>query len=331
MNAVASDALPPAAAASGASPPAAVKGAPMIEARGVSKQFGDLVAVSNVTFGLGAGVTALLGPNGAGKSTLLRMLSGLAKPSSGEVRVLGKNLRDNIGLRSHVGLVPQQEQLFEHMRIGEFVCLAADLCGVADSKTMAEKAISLVGLDPGDKRRLSTYSKGMRQRVKVAQAIVHEPSVLFLDEPLAGLDPPQRSSLIDLFHMIADAGRCVVVSSHVLEEVQRMGSRVLIMGNGRLLAEGDYKAIRDLMNDRPRRFGVAVDHPREFAASLFSRGLISYVEIGPSGALQLATQHPRDFFAGIAPIAQEQGITLSELRPLDADLESVFLYLLGRR
>lgn len=325
MNAAAGDAPPPAAA-----PPVA-KVAPMIEARDVSKQFGDLVAVSNVTFGLGAGVTALLGPNGAGKSTLLRMLSGLAKPSSGEVRVLGKNLRDNTELRSHVGLVPQQEQLFEYMCIGEFVCLAADLCGVADSKTMAEKAISLVGLDPGDKRWLSTYSKGMRQRAKVAQAIVNEPSVLFLDEPLTGLDPPQRSSLIDLFHMIADAGRCVVVSSHVLEEVQRMGSNVLIMGNGRLLAEGDYKAIRDLMNDRPRRFGVAVDHPREFAASLFSRGLISYVEIGSSGALQLATQCPRDFFAKVAPIAQEQGITLSELRPLDADLESVFLYLLSRR
>ena len=309
---------------------AAAGNAPMIEALNVSKEFGDLVAVSNVTFKIGAGVTALLGPNGAGKSTLLRMLSGLASPSSGEVRVLGRDLRDDVRLRRHVGLVPQQEQLFEHMRLGEFVRLAADLCGLADSRTAAERAISLVGLDPGDKRRLSTYSKGMRQRAKIAQAIVHEPSILFLDEPLTGLDPLQRNRLIDLFHTIADAGRCVLVSSHVLEEVQRMGSNVLIMGNGRLLAEGDYKAIRDLMNDRPRRFGVAVESPREFAASLLSRGLIEYVEVGPSGALELATQQPRDFFSQIAPIAKEKGVTLSELRPLDADLESVFLYLLER-
>lgn len=304
------------------------RAAPMLESLGVSKEFGDIVAVSNVTFKIGAGVTALLGPNGAGKSTLLRMLSGLASPSSGEVRVLGRNLREDIGLRRHVGLVPQQEELFEYMRIYEFVRLAADLCGIPNAMTAAAKAISLVGLDPSDKRRLSTYSKGMRQRAKIAQAIVHEPSVLFLDEPLTGLDPPQRNRLIDLFHVIADAGRCVLVSSHVLEEVQRMGSNVLIMGNGRLLAEGDYKAIRSLMNDRPRRFGVAVDSPREFAASLLSRGLVEYVEIGPGGALRMATQQPRDFFSKVAPIAQEQGVTLSELRPLDADLESVFLYLL---
>ncbi len=304
--------------------------APMIEAAGLTKEFGDLVAVSNVSFRIGPGVTALLGPNGAGKSTLLRMLCGLAKPTVGNVRILGSNVRDNVRLRSQIGIVPQQEQLFDHMSLSEFVRTAAALNGVENIELAAETAISFVGLDSTDKRRLGDYSKGMRQRAKVAQAIVHEPKVMFLDEPLSGLDPGQRSLLIDLFHRIGDTGRCVLVSSHVLEEVERMGSNVLIIGQGRLLAEGDFRGIRDLMDDRPRRFKIVVERAQQFAGTLLAKNLVEDVEVPGDTELTLATSRMRDFSASIAPLAKEQGVSITEIRPLDADLESVFRYLLER-
>ncbi len=304
---------------------------PMLEAVRVSKRFGDLVAVSDVSFRLGAGVTALLGPNGAGKSTMLRMLAGLAAPSDGTVRLLGGDPRTDIQLRCQVGLVPQHEQLFEHLRVREFVQLAADLNGVADATAASERAIGTVGLDPSDKRRLSTYSKGMRQRAKLASAIVGSPDVLFLDEPLTGLDPNQRNLMIKLFHRIGASGRCVVVSSHVLEEVQRIGTNVLVMGKGRLLAEGDFRRIRDLMDDRPSRFRIATDAPRALAAGLIAKDLAIAVEIHEPGALTVATASAGSFASAIAPLARQQQASLHELRPLDADLESVFRYLVEGR
>ena len=301
----------------------------MISVERVSKRFGDLVAVSDVSFRLGAGVTALLGPNGAGKSTMLRMLCGLAAPSEGTVRVLGRNPRDDIGLRRQIGLVPQQESLFEHMRLREFVRFAADLSGIPDPATATERAIGTVGLDHSDRRRLNTYSKGMRQRAKLAYAIVCAPDLLLLDEPLTGLDPTQRNLMIDLFHRIGASGRCVLVSSHVLDEVQRLGTDVLVMGQGRLLAEGDFRRIRDLMDDRPSRFRIATDAPRTLAAGLIAEGLAVAVEIHEPGALTVATASAGRFATAIAPLARDRGASLHELRPLDADLESVFRYLVG--
>ena len=299
----------------------------MIEVERVSKRFGDLVAVSDVSFRLGAGVTALLGPNGAGKSTMLRMLCGLAAPSEGTVRVLGHDPRHDIGLRRRIGLVPQQESLFEHMRLREFVRLAADLSGTPDPAAATEQAIGTVGLDPGDRRRLNTYSKGMRQRAKLAHAIVCAPDLLFLDEPLTGLDPTQRNLMIDLFHRIGSSGRCVLVSSHVLDEVQRLGTDVLVMGKGRLLAEGDFRRIRDLMDDRPSRFRIATDAPRALAAGLIAEGLAVGVEVHEPSALTVATASAGRFASAIAPLARDRRASLRELRPLDADLESVFRYL----
>lgn len=301
--------------------------APMIAVDGVSKRFGDLVAVSDVSFRLGPGVTALLGPNGAGKSTMLRMLSGMAAPSEGSVSVLGADPREDVELRRRTGLVPQQEALFEHMRVREFVRLAADLTGIADAADAAERSIRTVGLDPGDKRRLNTYSKGMRQRAKVAAALVISPDVLFLDEPLTGLDPNQRNLMIDLFHRVGASGRCVIVSSHVLDEVQRLGTHVLVMGKGRLLAEGDFRRIRELMDDRPSRFRIVTDAPRALAAGLVTEGLAVAVEIHEPAGLTVSTGSAGRFAQAIAPLARDREATLHELRPLDADLESVFRYL----
>ena len=302
----------------------------MITVERVSKRFGDLVAVSDVSFRLGAGVTALLGPNGAGKSTMLRMLCGLAAPSEGTVRVLGGDPRDDIGLRRQIGLVPQQESLFEHMRLREFVRLAADLSGIPDPGTATERAIGTVGLDHSDRRRLNTYSKGMRQRAKLAYAIVCAPNLLFLDEPLTGLDPTQRNLMIDLFHRIGASGRCVLVSSHVLEEVQRLGTDVLVMGQGTPAGRRRFppaSATSWTIGRAASRIGT--DAPRALAAGLIAEGLAVAVEIHEPGALTVATASAGRFAAAIAPLARDRQASLHELRPLDADLESVFRYLVG--
>jgi ABC-2 type transport system ATP-binding protein len=228
-----------------------------IELTNVSKWYRDLVAISDVTCRIGFGVTALLGPNGAGKSTLFRMLCGLTPPSKGTVAVLGTNPRENLAMTTAIGLVPQQESVFDALSALDFVELAGVLHGVPRPRAAAADALAAVLLDPADKRRLSTYSKGMRQRVKVAQALVHDPKVLFLDEPLNGLDPRQRIHLVNLIQQLGDGGRCVVVSSHVLEEVERFSAHVLVIVKGRLAAQGDFRRIRELMDDRPHRFSAA--------------------------------------------------------------------------
>ena len=184
-----------------------------IEVNDVSKWFGSVVALSEVTCKVEPGITALLGPNGAGKSTLLRVLCGLTAPSRGEVRILGQVPRRDLSLNRRVGLVPQQEALFDPLRAVEFVALAAELHGLPTPGAAAEAALGLVDLDPADRRPVRTYSKGMRQRVKVAQALVHDPEVVLLDEPLEGLDPRQRLRMITLFRGLADEGRTVLISS----------------------------------------------------------------------------------------------------------------------
>ena len=251
---------------------------PRVAAENVSKWFGALVAVSDVSFDVGPGVTALLGPNGAGKSTMFRMLCGLARPSKGTVRVLGRDPRTDPGVARLIGLVPQQETVFEPLTAHEFVVLSARLQGLPDPDGAAAAALRTVDLDPSDSRRLPAYSKGMRQRVKVAQAIVHDPKVLVLDEPLTGLDPRQRMEMVALFRRLGSEGRCVIVSSHVLDEVERIGSEVLVMSQGRLAAAGDFRELRALMDDRPMRIRVRTDEARVLAGALLESGVVVGVQ-----------------------------------------------------
>ena len=307
-----------------ASPP------PIVQAAGVSKWFGDLVAVSDVSFSIGAGVTALLGPNGAGKSTLLRMMCGLARPSNGTVTVLGKNPRTDVAVLGRIGMAPQQESLLDYLSGREFVELAAQLHQVGNPVKAARQAIQTVELDPDDTRRLSTYSKGMRQRIKLAQAIVHDPLVIALDEPLTGLDPRQRREMIQLFHRLGDEGKCVIVSSHVLDEVERFGSRVLVIAQGRLAAEGDFREIRNLMDDRPLRISIRTDQPRVLATALLESGAISGCRLEGTDCVVVDTTEPAAFRRAVAPMARDRDASLLELRPLDDDLESVFRYLVGQ-
>ena len=302
----------------------------MIEVSSVSKVFGDVVAVSDVTFTVRAGITALLGPNGAGKSTLFRMMCGLTRPTNGTVRVLGADARRDRAVRGRIGLAPQQDALFERFSALAFVQFAAAACAVAGPEAAARHALGLVGLNPDDSKRLSSFSKGMRQRVKLAAALVHDPEVLILDEPLTGLDPVQRRRMIELFHGLGEKGRCVLVSSHVLDEVARLGSQVLVITQGRLAAAGDYRNLREMMDDRPHRIRIDVSEPRPFAAALVESGVVAGVSVG-DGSVVVDTSDVDRLGRVIAPLARGFGARLTLVDPLDDDLESVFRYLVDGR
>jgi ABC-2 type transport system ATP-binding protein len=303
-----------------------------IEVENLTKWFGDLVAISDVSFSVGPGVTALLGPNGAGKSTLLRVLCGLTAPSRGAARVLGTSPRGDIALYRRIGLVPQQEVVFEGMRALAFVALSAELCGLGSgAQARAADALRVVELDPDDRRPIAAYSKGMRQRVKVAAALVHDPEVVVLDEPLEGLDPRQRLRMIELFRRLGAEGRTVLVSSHVLDEVEKFGSRVLVIVQGKLAAEGDFHAIRGLMEDRPHRVRVRSDNPRAVAAGLLEQGAALGVRVSGDDMVVVDTDAVASLRKLLPAVARDRGARLFEVVPLDEDLESVFRYLVERR
>ncbi|MGH7761718.1 MAG: ABC transporter ATP-binding protein [Candidatus Dormibacteraceae bacterium] len=303
----------------------------MIEIRNVAKWYGGVVALSGLTANIGRGLTSLLGPNGAGKSSLIRILCGLTSPSQGSVRVLGQDPRSSGEIRKVIGLVPQQERLPPGVNALEFVAMAASLDGMPDPTGAARKAIETVELDPDDGRHLSSYSKGMRQRVKIAQAIVHGPRILILDEPLNGLDPRQRARMAQLFIRLGAEDRCVLVSSHVLEEVQELSSTVLVLAEGKLAAEGDFHAIRQLLDDRPHRIRLRSSDPLRLASGLMGSGTVSAVQTAGDNAIVIDTWTVSPFRRRLPRLVQELGLRLLELAPLDDDLESVFRYLVARR
>ncbi len=319
-------ALPPPPAAEPWPPPDAT-----IVAQALSKSFGSLVAVSDVTFAVRPGVTALLGPNGAGKSTLIRLICGLTAPSTGNVSVAGGDPRTDADARSRIGLVPQQDGVFERERAFDIVKLAATLSRLPDPEERARHALGLVELDPGLERPLGAFSKGMRQRVKIAQALVHDPSVLVLDEPLNGLDPRQRRHMIALFQQLGEQGRTVLVSSHVLEEVERFGSHVLVVAKGRLAAQGDFHAIRALMDDQPMQVRIRCGGARQVGAGLLHWGSIAGCTIIDDQLLEVTTTDARTLRRHVPAICQQLDVSLEEVTPLDDDLESVFRYLVGGR
>lgn len=324
--------MPPTAPAPDVTPrPATTASAALVEAANVSKWFGDVVAVSDVSFSVGSGVTALLGPNGAGKSTMMRLLCGLATPSQGTVRVLGRDPRRDLSVYREIGLVPQQETMFEHLTPHEFVMTAARLLRVRNPFEAAAGALMTVALAPKDKREIRTLSKGTRQRVKIAAAIVHDPRILVLDEPLTGLDPRQRLDVIALVKAWGEESeRAVIVSSHVLDEVERFGSRILVIAQGRLAAEGNFRAIRDLMDDRPHRLRIVTDQPTRLAAGLMEAGLTVGTHLVNADTVEVETTDVARFRTNVAVVARARRAHLIELVPLDDDLDSVFRYLVGR-
>ncbi|HEX8917770.1 MAG TPA: ABC transporter ATP-binding protein [Chloroflexota bacterium] len=301
---------------------------PVVEVEHASKWYGDKVAVSDLSFTLGPGVTTLLGPNGAGKTTTLRMLAGLLRPSQGSVRVLGHPIFDNPPLYRHIGLVPEQDALYPFLTARQFVELAARLEHLPDPGAAAQRALGTVDLLDVQDRKLGGYSKGMRQRAKIAQALVHDPQVLILDEPLSGADPAQRLELMHVFTELSNQGKTVLISSHILYEAERMGTRVLVIVEGKLAAEGDYHAIRSLMDDRPRRVAIACTNAREIARLLIGLEGTCGLEITDQG-LVVQTVTALDLYRAVPRAAQQAGAHLYSVEGLDEDLESVFRYLVG--
>ncbi len=292
----------------------------------VSRWFGNVVAVNDISFTLGPGITGLLGPNGAGKSTLLHMLSGFLRPSSGELRVNGERPWRNPSVYRNVGIVPERDALYPFLTGHQFALLNARLFKVPDPEGAASRAIEAVGLDDVQHRATGGYSKGMRQRLKIASAIVHDPPILLLDEPFNGVDPAQRLHLIDLLNDMVARGRTILFSSHVLEEVERLAHRVLVIVSGRLAASGDFREIRRLMTDRPHGFTLRSSDDRRLAAALVTEGLVFSVEL-LDGRMNARASDFGGFAHGIARVARDAGVSLLELYPADESLESVFSYL----
>jgi len=301
--------------------PAFVTGA-TVEVSDASVWFGQKVALSELSCSFGPGVTGLLGPNGAGKSTLMRAITGLIGVNAGRVRVEGKDPRTHRDVHRRIALVPEDEAVPAQLTARELVRYVADLHGVRDPKA-ADAALELVDMLPAADRRLRGFSKGMRQRAKVAAALVTDPPVLVLDEPLNGADPVQRVHLTELFRRLGAEGRTVVVSSHVLSEVERLADRVLVLIHGRLAAAGNHRAIRDAMDDRPRHVLIRADEPRRLGAALLDVGTVAGVSITDAG-LVVTTDRARDLAVAVAPVARSLGVHLREVRPLDDSLESLF-------
>ena len=301
--------------------PAFVDGA-TVEVADASVWFGQKVALSELSCSFGPGVTGLLGPNGAGKSTLMRAITGLIGVNAGQVRVDGRDPRTDRAVQGRIALVPEDEAVPAQLTARELVRYVADLHGVRDPGAV-DRALDLVDMQPAADRRLKGFSKGMRQRSKVAAALVTDPPVLVLDEPLNGADPIQRASLTELFRRLGAEGRTVIVSSHVLSEVERLADRVLVLIHGRLAAAGNHRAIRDAMDDRPRHVLIRADDPRRLAAALLGLDTVAGASLTDAG-LVVTTDRARDLAVAVAPVARDLGVRLRKVRPLDDSLESLF-------
>jgi ABC-2 type transport system ATP-binding protein len=299
-----------------------------IELRAVTRWYGNVVAVNDITMSIGPGVTGLLGPNGAGKSTILHLIAGFLAPSRGEIMVADERAWCNPGLFRKVGLVPERDSVYSFLTGAEFVGATARLHELADPDRAARRAIETVEMGEAQDRRISTYSKGMRQRIKVAAALVHDPEVVLLDEPFNGMDPRQRLHMMDLLHAQGEQGRVILLSSHILEEVERLSGTIQVIVGGRLAASGDFRAIRRLMTSRPHVFLVRSSDDRLLGSALIGSPAVSGVELTPRG-LQVRASDYGTFTRQIAALTREQGIRLRELLPADESLESVFAYLLA--
>ncbi|MFI0796795.1 ABC transporter ATP-binding protein [Micromonospora rubida] len=297
-----------------------------LDLAGVSRWYGNVVAVNDVSMSLGPGVTGLLGPNGAGKTTLLHMMAGFLAPSRGVVTLDGRPTWRNPEVYRRLGLVSEREAVHTFLTAYEFVLASAKLHRLPDPAAAARRAIALVEMEGAQDRRIGTYSKGMRQRARVAAALVHEPQVLLLDEPFNGMDPRQRLHMMELLHRLGDAGRTILFSSHILEEVEQVSGTVQVMVAGRLAASGDFRTIRRLMTNRPHVFTVHSADDRALAVALMAEASVMGVELDRAGLTVRAGDYGA--FTRVLPkIALREGIRVRQLVPQDESLESVFSYL----
>lgn len=306
---------------------------PVVEFRGVSKWYGNVIGLNNLTLSLPLGITGLLGPNGAGKSTLLQLATGQLRPSQGEVLVLGQAIWNNPALNRRIGLCPEQDAFYEWMTGYEFVHTCARLSGLGrvQAREATEQAIEQVHMTEHMRRAVRGYSKGMRQRTKLAQALVHKPDVLFLDEPLTGTDPVARRDLISVIQELGRLGRSIIVSSHVLHEVQAVTPHIVLLNHGRLLAVGQVREIRDLIDKHPHRIVLVSEHYRELAARLVRHPDVEGMQItNDKQSLLVETRMPDAFYGRLPELAAREGLVIKEVYSDDDNLEAVFKYLVSR-
>jgi ABC-2 type transport system ATP-binding protein len=305
----------------------------VIQLRNVSRWYGNVVAVNDITMDIGPGVTGLLGPNGAGKSTILHMIAGFLAPSRGTLTVHTPPSKtvptwQNPDIYRSLGLVPERDSVYAFLTGEEFVRSTAKLHGLPNTGAATRQAIEMTDMAQAADRKIATYSKGMRQRIKVAAALVHDPEILLLDEPFNGMDPRQRIHMMELLAKLGAEGRTILFSSHILEEVERVSGTIQVMVAGRLAASGDFRAIRRLMTSRPHVFNVRSSDDRRLAALLVGRPYTTAVELTGKG-LQVRTSDFGAFCGQIAALARDHKIGLRELLPTDESLESVFGYLIS--
>ncbi len=307
--------------------------AAIVEFDAVSKWYGNVIGVNNLTFNVPAGVTGLLGPNGAGKSTLLQLATGQLRPSKGTLRVLGQPVWNNHALNRYIGLCPEQDAFYEWMTGFQFVHTCARLSGMtgSEARDATAAAIQTVGMTENMNRAVRGYSKGMRQRTKLAQALVHQPKVLFLDEPLTGTDPVARRDLVDIIRQLGQSGRSVLVSSHVLHEVQAMTPHIVLLNRGRLVAEGHIRQIRDLIDKHPHRIVLVSEDYRALAAKLITFADVEGIKVNnKEQSVLVETRMPDAFYSRLPELASQDGTAIREVYSDDDNLEAVFKYLVNQ-
>ncbi|MGV8968016.1 MAG: ABC transporter ATP-binding protein [Cellulomonas sp.] len=296
---------------------------------GVSRWYGNVVAANDVTMTIGPGITGLLGPNGAGKSTLIAMMGGFLAPSAGTVTLDGTAVWRHPDIYRSIGLVPETEAMYDMVTGWQFVVANARLHGLADPTSAARRALETVEMMDAKDRDISTYSKGMKQRIKMATALVHDPAVLLLDEPFNGMDPRQRLHLMDLLRRLGQQGRTVLFSSHILEEVEEIASTIEVLVAGRHAASGDFRRIRQLMTERPHQYTISSSDDRRLAAAIIADGAADTVDLS-AGSLAVRASDVGRFVHALPRLARDNGVRLLEVSPADESLESVFSYLVAR-
>lgn len=307
---------------------------PVISLKKVSKWYGQVLGLSEADLEIQGGITGLLGPNGSGKSTLLQLLCGEIKPSYGEIRVLGEPVWNNEKLRPRMAFCPDKEGFYETLSGEEFLEILGQFQGLSfsESRDKTRELLELLDLEKVGRRKISTYSKGMRQRLKFAQALIGEAEVYLLDEPLQGTDPLGRSLLLKLIKGLAEKGATLLVSSHVLHEIEAVTDRIVALVQGRIIAQGQVEEIRALMSGVPRRVSIKVNRPRELAKILADQDSLQGLSFGSDGqTLEVTTFSAEKFLEGLPSFILDNNLEVQEIHSLDESLEEVFSLLTRRR
>tara|TARA_B100002019_G_C21274507_1_gene604496 strand:- start:4682 stop:5614 length:933 start_codon:yes stop_codon:yes gene_type:complete len=304
---------------------------PAVMLESVSKWYGEVIGINDVSLAIDGGVTGVLGPNGAGKSTLFKLLLGRLRPSQGSVRLFGTDPWESTSPFRRVGYVSETEPLYEWMTALDFLTTMARLHGMTrdEAKERAEHVLDFVGLTDVRHKEVGKYSKGMRQRVKIAHALVHDPDLIILDEPLHGCDPLARTSIMSVIRELGNRGKTVIVSSHILEEIERITEQIVILHNGRLLALGNLHAIRGLLDKHPHRIMLETESPRELAKELISEDPIYGVRFPEEGCLEIQTGDLSEAHAILPNVIVKSGIKVTSVENPDDNLDSLLGYLVG--